>query len=184
MKKIIFAAAALSTIASAPAFASDTDTQDLLVTATVPQECSIGNVADVTFAAVNINQNAEAGALMINGNSNSSQSGIWTSCNYAAKITVAGTPLLNTAGATLAANDPTNFTNSINYFVSFEAGSNGGFSKVVHNTRSNGASSSTTPTGAFHTQAKLGVTIAPGDNAKRPVAGIYSGTTTITLSVS
>ena len=182
MKKIIVLAAVMATAAASPAFAQATDSQDLVVTATVPQECSIANPNDVTFASVNIDQAAGSGALLMTANSNNSQN-VWTSCNYGASITVAGLPLENASGAAVAANDSADFTNKLNYIVTLEPPTSGGpFSKVTLNTRV-GSSATTTPAGAFHENAKLGVTI-PSDSAnnpKRPVAGTYTSTTTITL---
>ena len=182
MKKLVLAAAIFASTAASPAFAQATDSQDLVISATVPQECSIANPSDITFASVGINQAAGSTALLMNGQPNSSQN-VWTSCNYAAKITVAGAPLLNAAGADIAANDSADFTNSINYVVAFEPPAAGGpFSKVTLNTRV-GATASTTPAGAFHENAKLTVQIPsdPANNPKRPVAGTYTATTTITL---
>lgn len=181
MKRVISAIAALSSIAAAPAFADPTDSQDLVITATVPQECSIANPNDVTFNSVSVDQAAGSGALLMNANSNNSQN-VWTSCNYAASIVVAGLPLENAAGAALAANDSADFTNKLNYIVTFEPPSGSAFTKVTLNTRV-GGSATTNPGGAFHENAKLGVTI-PSDSAnnpKRPVAGTYTATTTITL---
>src|SRR3546814_11264022 len=87
----------------------DTDTVDLLVNATVLDECSIENPTDVTFATVNINEGAGANALLLkNGNQHDTQN-IYVSCNYAAKLTAtsANGGLLNAPGAALAANDRT-----------------------------------------------------------------------------
>ncbi len=181
MNKMLMAGAALATLVASPAFAQATDSQDLTITATVAPECSIANPTDVTLA-LNINQNAGSDALLLSSNSNNSQN-IWTSCNYAAQIKVAGDPLENATGAAIAANDAADFTNKLNYVLTFEPPAAGGpFNKLTLNTRV-GTSTSQTPVGAFHENAKLGVTI-PSDSAnnpKRPVAGTYLSTVTITL---
>src|SRR3546814_18773133 len=65
MKKLLTLAVATTALVSVPAFAADTDTVDLLVNATVLDECSIENPTDVTFATVNINAGAGANALIL-----------------------------------------------------------------------------------------------------------------------
>src|SRR3546814_675928 len=90
MKKLLTLAVATTALVSVPAFAADTDTVDLLVNATVLDECSIENPTDVTFATVNINEGAGANALLLkNGNQHDTQN-IYVSCNYAAKLTEIG----------------------------------------------------------------------------------------------
>src|SRR3546814_17219178 len=115
MKKLLTLAVATTALVSVPAFAADTDTVDLLVNATVLDECSIENPTDVTFATVNINEGAGANALLLkNGNQHDTQN-IYVSCNYAAKLTAtsANGGLLNAPGAALPANDPADFTTLI-----------------------------------------------------------------------
>lgn len=181
MKKLLAIAAASTVLISAPAFAQSTDSQDLAISATVAPECSIANPNDVSLN-ISINQNAGTGALLMTQNANNSQN-IWTSCNYAAQIKIDGAPLMNAAGASVAANDAANFTNKLNYVLTFEPPAAGGpFSKLTLNTRV-GNTTSQTPAGAFHQNAKLGVTI-PSDSANnplRPVAGTYTSTAVITL---
>src|SRR3546814_15111625 len=117
MKKLLTLAVATTALVSVPAFAADTDTVDLLVNATVLDECSIENPTDVTFATVNINEGAGANALLLkNGNQHDTQN-IYVSCNYAAKLTApsANGGLLNAPGTALAAHDPSDFTNLPDY---------------------------------------------------------------------
>ena len=153
MKKFLFAAAA---VISAPAFAqSATDSQDLTVTANVQQECSIGSQATT--------QN------------------VWVSCNYAAKVSAASTNggLLNAAGAALAANDPLDFTNLIEYRVKLTATDS---SFPVLDFRTNGAGqSSVNAAGAFHNNAALEIRIDRDDTSRRPVAGTYTDVATLTV---
>lgn len=179
MKKLVTAALA-ATVFATPAFAQNSQESDSFqITGNVQNECSIDDPQDVTFQ-ININEASGSSALLIDGNS-ANQQRIWVSCNYATNLTVAGTDLENTAGASAVANDPDDFTNIINYFIKLEPGAAGGpIPHVTMNTK--GAKTATgTTSGAFHDNAKLNVNIAPGDNPKRPVAGQYTAVATITL---
>ena len=179
MKKFLFAAAA---VISAPAFAqSATDSQDLTVTANVQQECSIANPADVVFATVNINEGAGANALLLKNGSQATTQNVWVSCNYAAKLSAASANggLLNAAGAALAANDPLDFTNLIDYRVKLTATDT---SFPVLDFRTNGAGqSSVNAAGAFHNNAALEIRIDRDDTSRRPVAGTYTDVATLTV---
>src|SRR5690606_27677378 len=118
MKKVLIAGALSTAMMSSAAFAqSNTDSADLGVTATVNQECSIEDPTPVVFAEVNINEGAGPNALLLKNGSQSDTQSIYVSCNYAAKLSATSTNggLLNAAGAALAANDPADFTNLIEY---------------------------------------------------------------------
>jgi hypothetical protein len=187
MKKIIIAALASSVIAS-PAFAqSNTDSADLDVTATVNQECSIADPAAVTFAKVNINEGAGATALLLKNGSQHTTQNIYVSCNYGAKLTATSDNggLLNTdgsagiSGADLVANDSADFTNLIGYRVTLTS-TDSSFPVLFLQTKV-GSSKSVNAGGAFHDNASLEVRIDRDDTSKRPVAGTYIDTTTLTL---
>lgn len=182
MKKFLFAAMASTAILATPAFAqSSTDSQDLLVTANVQQECSIANPTDVVFATVNINEGAGANALLLKNGSQATTQSVWVSCNYAAKVSAASANggLLNAAGAALAANDPLDFTNLIEYRVKLTATD---ASFPVLDFRTNGAGqSSVNAAGAFHNNAALEIRIDRDDTSRRPVAGTYTDVATLTV---
>lgn len=182
MKKLLIVAMASSALAASPAFAqSATDSQDMAVSGTVQQECSIANPTDVNFPVVNINEGAGATALLLRNGSQAQTQNVWVSCNYAAKVSAASANggLLNAAGATLAANDPLDFTNIIEYRVKLTASDS---SFPVLDFRTNGAGqSSVNAAGAFHNNATLEVRIDRDDTARRPVAGTYSDVTTLTV---
>lgn len=181
IKKILIATVVSTAFISSSAFAANTDSQDLLVNATVQDECSIANPADVTFATVNINEAAGASALLLKNGSQFTSQNIYVSCNYGAKLTAASTNggLLNAAGAALAANDPNDFTNIIEYRVTLNPTDNS-FPKLFLQTLT-GTTKSVIAAGAFHNNASLEVRIDRDDTAKRPVAGLYTDTATLTV---
>ena len=186
MKKVIFAALASTVFVSAPAFAAATDTATLDVSATVADECSIEAPAAFEFSSVNINQGAGSNALLLKNGSQNSDGGtqnIFVSCNYAAQIaakSTANTGLLNAAGASLAANDSSDFTNKIHYRIELTS-NDGSFSKLDYRTKGTSPSPTVTPGGAFHDDANLKVYLDRDDTSKRPVAGTYVDTAVITL---
>jgi type 1 fimbria pilin len=182
MKKLLIAALASSAIAATPAFAADTDTVSFQVNGTIQPECSIAQPADVALGNILINEGPGSNALLLkNGTPASSTQNIWVSCNYAAKVsaTSANRGLLNAAGATLAANDPADFTNLINYRIALTS-TDGSIPALDFRTRLE-ASDSVTAAGAFHDNAALRVYIDRDDTAKRPVQGTYTDTATLTV---
>lgn len=180
MKKLILAAATTALMSSA-AFAADTDSADVLVTATVQDECSIATPSAVNFATVNINEGPGANALLLRNGSQTDSQNVWVSCNYTAKITAESDNdgLLNAAGADVAANDPDDFTNLIHYRVLLNS-TDGSFPNLDFRTRLE-TTDSVTAGGAFHDNAQLRIMIDRDDTQKRPVAGTYSDTATVTL---
>lgn len=182
MKKLLIATVASTAFMSSAAFAqSNTDSADVVVNGTVQDECSIADPVAVNFPVVNINEGAGANALLLKNGSQASTQNIYVSCNYAAKVSAssANGGLLNAAGAALAANDPLDFTNVIEYRVKLTA-TDGSF--PVLDFRTNGVGpDSVNAAGAFHNNAALEVRIDRDDTAKRPVAGAYTDTTTLTV---
>ncbi len=184
MKKILIAAVLSTAFISSTAFAqSSQDSQSLTFNATVVPECSIEDPADVTFASVNINQGAGSGALLLkNGSQSAPADDIYVSCNYATSLTVesANDGLLNATGAAVAANDPNDFTNVINYRVKLTS-SDGSFPVLDFRTTQAGTLKTVNAAGAFHDNAALKVYIDRDDTQKRPVSGLYTDTATITI---
>lgn len=181
MKKLLIATAMSTAFAAAPAFADATDSTTLTVNANVLEECSIETPTAVTIAEVEINEGAGSEALELQNGSQSELQQIYVSCNYATTIAVtAGAGLLNAAGATVADNDPDDFTNLIHYRVELES-TDGSYSDIDYRTRTASTPRSATTSGAFHDQSKLRIRIDADDTAKRPVAGTYTDTATITI---
>ena len=185
MKKIFVAALAASVFAT-PAYAqSSTAADSFTISANVQNECSIDDPNNVTLD-VSINEDSGPNALKINASNNTLQN-IWVSCNYNASLTVEAPELVNAAGASLAANDPNDFTNKIAYSIKLEpnAGDTGSPFPAVSLTTKNGPVTKTQQAvGAFHDNARLNVNLPAGDQTKRPVAGDYTAVATITLGAS
>jgi hypothetical protein len=181
MKKLLIAAAASTALISTSAIAGPTDSQALNVTGTVQQECSLAAPAAVNFATVNINEGAGPDALLLKNGSQAQTQNIYVSCNYAAKVGASSQNggLTNAAGAALAANDASDFTNVIHYRVKLDATDNS-FPILDFRTRLE-AGDSVNAAGAFHDNAALEVRIDRDDTAKRPVAGSYSDVTVLSL---
>ena len=181
MKKFIFAALASSAFVSAPAFAAPSSDESFTISATVPQECSIEDIANQTFA-IDINTAAGESALLMNAQQTGTDR-FWMSCNYAAAITIDAEQLVNEAGASVAANDAADFTNVLVYDLVLEnqtKAANGPFSKFALKVSAD-KTETKTPAGAFHENANPQIDIKPANNPKRPVAGTYSAVTTISL---
>jgi hypothetical protein len=177
-------AAALATVVSAsPAFAASTDEKSFAINATVANECSVEQPGDVTID-VKINQDPGQNALLINDQSTASEQ-VWMSCNYPTSIKLTSANIgLKTSSP--VGPDTGDFTDKINYVLQLipEHGSGiWGIDTTKLNTYNGAASVSTTTTYAFHSHSTLQVDILPGDdnNAKRPVAGDYTDTATISL---
>lgn len=180
MKKLIFAAASASLIAT-PAFAASSDTKSFDITASVAPECSMEAPSTVTLGALPINEDPGAGALLLTATPKSATQSIWVSCNYVTNITFesANRALVNPGTVT----DTANFTNKLNYGLQFEPTTAGAFNgSTSHKPRVQANPRVFTQTKEFHDQAKLSVTLeALNVNNKRPIAGAYTDTFTITL---
>lgn len=180
MKKVIFAALGASLI-STPAFAASTDSQAFDITASVAPECSMEAPATVTLGALSIDEDPGAGALLLDSVASSSSQSVWVSCNYITDITFesANKALVNSGTVT----DTTNFTNKIYYGLQFEPTTSGAFNgSTSHKPRVQPNPRVFTQTKEFHDQAILSVTLeALNVNNKRPIAGDYTDTFTITL---
>lgn len=181
MKKLALAAAAVSFVVATPAFAADTASKDFKIKATVPSECSLEKPANLNFD-IDIDKSAGPDALLMTASESNTQQ-FWMSCNYAAAITVDAGQLVNDAGANIAANDAADFTNVLVYDLALEnqtKSNSGPFQKIAMKVAAD-STKSTTPQGAFHENANLGIQIKTANNPKRPVAGDYVAVTTISL---
>lgn len=181
MKKIIVALVATSML-SAPAFADDTDTQDFVINANVEQECSLENPTDFNLGALQINTDPGPDALLLTATATDTQD-IWMSCNYPADISLEAEnrTLLNSNTVT----DTAQFTNRLNYRVALQP-SNGtafdGFNSWAPFVQPQ--PTTRTQTAEFHDNATLTVTMPHfeyGNQNRRPIAGDYTDTVTITL---
>lgn len=169
---------------STPAFAAPTDSQGFDINATVLPECSIQNPADVELGNLAINEDPGADALLLSQRITSDTQNIWISCNYTTQISMLSA---NKGLVTQSPVTDSQFTNKINYRVRLLPSVEGRF---------NGANSWATFTQnpkvlpqdhEFHDNASLSIEIPNyeyGNQNKRPVAGDYTDTVTITLGVN
>lgn len=181
MKKIILTTALSTALMSSSAFALNTDSTELDVSATVAEECSIGDAAAVSFVLA-INENAGEDALEMAQASQAEDQDIYVSCNFGTTISVASANdgLFNAAGQDAADNDPDDFTNKIEYRVALTS-SDGSYDPIDFRTRTT-VTPSVLAGGAFHDLSTLEVRIDFDDQrGKRPVSGLYEDTATISL---
>ena len=180
-KKIIIADAASSSVA-APAIAADTDQKDFDINARVTQECSLENPSNVNLGSLQIDRAPGPNALLLTATASDSQN-IWMSCNYPADISLQADnrALVNSNPVT----DTAQFTNRLNYRVGLQP-SNGtafdGFGSWAPFVQPQ--PTTRTQTAEFHDQASLTVTLPHfeyGNQNRRPIAGDYTDTVTITL---
>jgi len=182
MKKIALVALATTALASSPAFAADEDSASFELGGTVQEQCHLEAPTDAAFGTFNLMNGADdvpgEEALLINNGSQTAINGtLWMSCNYAAKITVEGDGMSTASGA--ETNDSDDFTNVIHYRVDITP-TDGSFSNFRHQTSARSVTTQDVP-GAFHDQAGFKVYVDGDDNGKRPIAGVYSDTATVTI---
>ena len=181
MKKLLIASAAVSMIAT-PAFAGDTDSKDFDINARVTQECSIENPSNVNLGSLKIDRAPGPNALKLTETATDTQN-IWMSCNYNADISLQADNRYLTTGGTVT--DTAQFTNRLAYRVALMPSNGTAFNgynswapfvKPQPTTQSAGSE--------FHDNASLTVTMPHyeyGNQTKRPIAGDYTDTVTITL---
>lgn len=182
MKKLAIAAVAVS-MASTPAFAASQDVQDVVINAAVAPECSMENPADINLGNLIIDEDAGPNALKIKASTTSAVQNIWVSCNYVTQFTIKSDNKY--LKSTTPVNDP-QFTNQIVYGLQFEpsVANPGAFiGSFSHKPNFQANPRVFAQTKEFHDQARLSVTVEPGNGNqnKRPVAGSYTDTITITL---
>lgn len=183
MKKILLAAVAATSLMSAPAFAAPLDFKAFAITANVQAECSLQSLNDVSLGQLSINTDPGPGALLITGNSSSSQQA-WASCNY--PVTIRLRSLLGGLRGTQLNDGPdaADFTDHINYRLKLQASNGTAFTGAELLTSSSGGAGQTSDaiqTDAFHDNAVVSVSVNAADNPLRPLAGIYADVATITL---
>lgn len=185
MKKMILASAATAIMmASAPAFAADTATDTFDINASVAKTCTMENIADVDLGTIGVNTGAGPLALLLSGFTSGSTVAGYVSCNDTNSMTVTsgnGGKLVNPAG--LPSGSDASFTNELLYSVGANNYYNGGLlgPGFVGNVISGGFG----PRGAIHKQVSFDILVGPLLNlGKRPVAGTYSDTVTVSVTTS
>lgn len=182
MKKIVLAALASSVaMAATPAFAASSDQKDFDINATVKQECSMENPTNINLGNLSINRAPGQDALLLDGVPESDIQNVWMSCNYNADITI--TTLNRALKTTSPVTDTAQFTDTLHYGVSLVPTVSGAFDGFGSwKPRVQPVSTTKPQLAEFHDNAQLSVKFeAPNVNNKRPVAGDYTDTVTVTL---
>ena len=190
MKTFLMAASALTLIAT-PAFAQTTQTVD--VTASVPQTCTIGDPATIALSSLGVNTTAGANALtLVNSGTYvaSETENFWVSCNDTNRMTITSLNqghLVRTGAAPTAAETDQGFTNKIAYHIgatNYRPGVDWQYQPTLNEGNNNNYMNHTR--GAIHQEVGMLARITTnGKNAgKRPLAGAYSDTVTITVQIA
>lgn len=180
MKKFAIAAAAapLALIATG-ASAADTASEDLEIRATVLPECSLADLTPVDFGTLAINTASGPDALLLTGTRQDSGQQAWTSCNYAANITIEGQPMQNQDQDNTGP-DAGDFTDELNYRITWRSDNGNDFLQANLRTV-NGTTVTRVQNGAFHNNAIINTALATEDNPLRPLSGTYTAVATLTL---
>jgi len=161
MKKLLVAAAALGAVASTPAMATAAPSADYTVTGTVAPTCNAGSGGTITFGTIALASDGTLGT-----NADQSSTGVNVYCNGVnATLSLAGHTIVNSP----APADTTDFTKTLSFTTTATVG---GSSFTEANAQAFGAKA-----------GSLVVTAASlSAGGKRPYAGSYTGTITVTLS--
>ena len=179
MKKLLLTATALS-ILSTPALADSTDSSDVVINASVAEECSIDAIPAIEIGDITIDENPGADALQIVGESSGIVNGIWVSCNYNNRMTLSTpTPLTSASAAGLTPSvGSASFTNQIHYHLRAH---NYGTSPDANSLNTQTSGRNTAP---IHKQILFQAYVKAADNAgERPYAADdYTATATVSMS--
>ena len=179
MKKLLLTAAALS-ILSTPALADSTDSTDVVINASVAEECSIDAIPAIEIGDITINEDPGADALQIVGDTQADVAGIWVSCNYNNRMTLSTpTPLTSASSAGLTpSTGSASFTNQIHYHL---RANNYGTSPEANSLDTQTSARSTAP---IHKQIRFRAIVKAADNTgQRPYAADdYTATATVSMS--
>ncbi|RJF93376.1 spore coat protein U domain-containing protein [Sphingomonas cavernae] len=181
MKNLIKLSAVAAMVIASPAFAAASDSDSFTVNANIATACVMENIQNVTLDPVNIDTNSGSGALLLASDTSNNSNKFWVSCNQNNQMTIAGSPVLQGSRALQSGDDAT-FTDKLNYRVTaenyYQTGTQPSFGSVAGATANQG-----TTRGAIHRQVQMKAEVRQADNAgKRPLAGTYSGTVTVTVS--
>jgi hypothetical protein len=197
MKKLLIAASFATLLTATPAFAQASDDAAFQVTASVPGTCTIGNPGTIALNSLNVNTTAGAAALTLVNNGNSGYvanltSNFWVSCNDVNKMTITsanGGRLVRAGAAPTTEEAAQGFTNRIAYHVgatNYRPNADWQYQPTLNEGSNNNYMNSTR--GAIHQevgmQARIGSGSTSANSGKRPLAGNYSDTVTVTVQIS
>ena len=187
MKKLIIAGAACALI-STPAFAQSGTTSDsFVVNANVTPTCLMEDVQDITITpALKIVTTAGANALLFgNGSASTNSNSVYLSCNDNNQMTITTSgPLVHSRGVT-ADEAAEGFSDEIDFRVAANNyGPGTGNSRLVYQT-STGNTFNDDPRHAMHRQISFAGWVDYDDNRGfRAIAGTYSATANVTVSIA
>jgi hypothetical protein len=198
MKKLLIVAASSATLfAAAPAFAQASDDSSFQVTASVPGTCTIGNPGTIALNALNVNTTAGSTALTLINNGNSGYvanvtNNFWVSCNDVNKMTITSANngrLVRAGAAPTAAETAQGFTDKIAYHIgatNYRPGVDWQYQPTLNEGSNNNYMNHTR--GAIHQEVGMMARIGSSGNSanvgKRPLAGSYSDTVTVTVQIA
>lgn len=179
MKKLLLAASAAALVATTPAVAAPTDSDDFIINATVENACTMQNINDINLGNIAVNLTAGASALLINSNTSANSNSFWLSCNDDNTLTIDADAVM-TGSRGLLPGDDAGFKNTINYRVTannyLNSGPQPGFASV-------GGLTPTASRGAAHRTVTMQAQVLATDNTDaRPVSGNYTATVEVTVS--
>lgn len=195
MKKSLIVAASALAMAATPAFAvtASGNVSTINLSANVTAACGVGNhmsgsdigtgdQSDITVPLADANGQYKTAQTF-----NRSFGNVW--CNAPAKVTVSATPLTEDTGAVVG--DVDSFTNRFDLQVSGGAMNAYVGGQTVDTSVAGGASKFFNMPTAFETgtgqYSSVNITVLPSlrsGEARRPIAGDYSGSVTLTATIS
>jgi len=194
MKKLLIAASCAAMFAATPSFAQSSDSESFQISASVPGTCTIGNPGTISLSSLTVNTTAGANALtLVAGNSGyvaDATNNFWVSCNDVNKMTISSANngrLVRNGAAPTTEEAAEGFTDRIAYHVNavnylptenwqFQPALNeGGVNNYQNRVR-----------GAIHREVGMQARIRnnQANNGKRPLAGSYSDTVTVTVQIA
>lgn len=179
MKKLLFAAAA-ATVVTSPAYAAPAS-DSFVVNGDVVATCVMESVPDIALNTLSIATTADAGALLLNGNEAQTGTKFYVSCNQNNTLTLSGSALKNTARPFVPGVDDPSFTDTINYKVTAVNYQTTGTQPSWSSLAGASGPNSRAP---LHRQVQMTASIPSNDNTKRPLAGNYKATVTVTVTAS
>jgi hypothetical protein len=195
MKKLLIAASFAAVFASTPAFAQASDDSAFQITASVPGTCTIGNPGTIALSSLGVNTTAGTDALTLVNNGNSgyvadSTNNFWVSCNDVNKMTITSANngrLVRNGAAPTTEEAAQGFTDRIAYHVNatnYRPNADWQYQPALNEGGVNNFQNS--PRGAIHQQVGMQARIRnnQANAGKRPLAGSYSDTVTVTVQIA
>lgn len=193
MKKFLIAASCAAMFAASPALAQASDDASFQISASVPGTCTIGNPGTVNLSSLNVNTTAGANALTLVASGEyvaNVTNNFWVSCNDVNKMTISSANqgrLVRAGAAPTTEEAAQGFTDRIAYHVNatnYRPNTNWQFQPALNEGAVNNYQNSAR--GAIHQEVGMQVRIRnnQANAGKRPLAGTYSDTVTVTVQIA